>query len=94
MRIRFKSGEQRKFLDLVANRLNCVSVRGILERGFDISYDSLKSYYIERRLLPEGFFLDLCHLAKLEPKDFEVGYLDDNWGRVKGGKKSKREGRY
>jgi len=87
MRIKFNQGEQRKFLELVVEKLNCVSVRGILERGFDISYDSLKSYSIERRLLPEWFFKDLCHLAKLNPKDFDVEYLGDNWGQVKGGKK-------
>lgn len=88
MRIKFKSGEQRKFLDLVVIKLNCVSIRGILQFGFDISYDSLKSYYSERRLLPEDFFNDLCYISKLNPKDFNVKYLDDNWGRVKGGKKA------
>ena len=66
MRIRFRKGEQRKFLDLVVDRLNCVSLRGILERGFDISYDCLKSYYSERRLFPGDFFDDLCHLAKID----------------------------
>ena len=90
MRIKFKSGEQRKFLDLVVDRLNCVSLRGILERGFDISYDCLKSYYSERRLLPSDFFDDLCHLAKIDKTKLSVEYLGDNWGRVKGGKKSKR----
>jgi len=90
MRVKFKSGEQRKFLNLVVEKLNCVSIRGILERGFNISYDCLKNYYIERRLFPEWFFKDLCHLAKLNPNDFDVRYLGDNWGRVKGGKRSKR----
>ena len=90
MRVKFKSGEQRKFLDLVVEKLNCVSIRGILERGFDVSYNCLKNYYIERRLLPEWFFKDLCYLIKLNPNDFDVMYLEDNWGKVKGGKKSKR----
>ena len=90
MRIKFKQGEQRKFLDLIVIKLNCVSISGILERGFDISYDALKSYYSERRLLPNDFFNDLCHLSKLNPDDFDVEYMEDNWGRVKGGKISKR----
>ena len=90
MRVKFKSREQRKFLNLVVNRLNCVSVRGILQFGFDIPHASLKNYYTERRLLPKSFFDDLCHISKLNPKDFKVKYLQDNWGRVKGGKKSKR----
>jgi hypothetical protein len=30
MRIKFKKGNQRKFLKLVVKKLNCVSLRGIL----------------------------------------------------------------
>lgn len=90
MRVKFKSGEQRRFLNLVVGRLNCISIRGILQFGFNISYDSLKSYYIERRLLPEIFFRDLCHISKLNAQDFDVRYFEDNWGRVNGGKKGKR----
>jgi hypothetical protein len=89
MRVKFQKGEQRKFLDLVVSKLNCISVCGILQFGFDISYNSLKSYYSERRLLPEYFFKDLCHISKLNPRDFNINYLQDNWGRIKGGK-SKR----
>lgn len=52
-------------------------------------YESLKNYYTERRLLPKSFFDDLCYVSKLNQKDFNVKYLNDNWGKVKGGK-SKR----
>ena len=90
MRIKFRKGEQRKFLDLVVDRLNCISLRGILQFGFDISYDSLKSYYSERRLLPDSFFDDLCYISKINKKMLDFGYLDDNWGKIKGGRKSKR----
>ena len=89
MRVKFSKGEQRRFLNLVVDRLNCISIRGILQFGFDISYDCLKSYYIERRLMSRDFFEDLCHLAKLKSESFDVEYLEDNWGRVKGGKKGK-----
>tara|TARA_B100001971_G_C17904361_1_gene389605 strand:- start:292 stop:564 length:273 start_codon:yes stop_codon:yes gene_type:complete len=90
MRVKFKSGEQRKFLDLVISKLNCISLRGILQFGFDISYSSLKNYYTERRLLPQDFFKDLCYLAKINVNRLNVEYLKDNWGRVKGGKNGKR----
>jgi len=86
MRIKFQKGKQREFLNLVVNRLNCVSLRGILQFGFDISYNSLKNYHTERRLLPKEFFDDLCYVSKLNQKDLNVKYLEDNWGKVKGGK--------
>ena len=89
-RIFFHKGEQRKFLDLVVERLNCISVRGILQFGFDIPYSTLKNYYIERRLLPRGFFENLCYLAKIDIKSLKIQYIDFNWGQVKGGKINKR----
>jgi len=63
-RIRFKKGEQREFLNLVVEKLNCVSLRGILQFGFDVKYASLKSYYTERILLPGDFFEDLCRIGR------------------------------
>ena len=89
MRIKFKQGEQRKFLDLVVQRLNCTSLRRILQFGFDIKYDCLKNYYCERRLFPSDFFDDLCYLAKINKKNLNIIYLRDNWGRVNGGKKGR-----
>jgi len=90
-RIKFKAGKQREFLDLVVKRLNCVSVRGILQFGFDISYASLKSYYTERRLMPVDFFDSLCYLAKIDKKELDYEEIGDNWGQVKGGRLSKRK---
>lgn len=96
MRIRFKQGKQREFLRLVVNRLNCISLRGILQFGLDIKYDCLKSYYCERRLMEDSFFNDLCYLSKLNPKDFNIEFLKDNWGQRKSrkSKKSKKEWSY
>ena len=85
-RILFKKGKQREFLELVARRLNCVSIRGILQFGFNIPYSTLKNYYIERRLMPLGFFNDLCHIAKINIKELKIKYVDGNWGQVRGGK--------
>lgn len=93
MRVLFKKGEQRKFLDLAVNRLNCVSLRGLLQFGFNVSYSSLKNYYSERRLMKSDFFENLCYLSKISRNSLKVRYLSDNWGKIKGGKKSKRKAR-
>jgi hypothetical protein len=90
MRIKFKKGKQREFLNLAIKKLNCVSLRGILQFGLDASYDCLKNYYTERRLMNKDFFDDLCHLSKININDLKINYLEDNWGQVKGGKKGKR----
>ncbi|MEK6936390.1 MAG: hypothetical protein AABW67_06395 [Nanoarchaeota archaeon] len=86
MRILFRKGEQRKFLELVKTKLNCVSIRGILQFGSKVSYDCLKNYYDERRSIPEEFFNDLCYLAKLDSGKLKIKFVEDNWGQVKGGK--------
>jgi len=86
-RIKFKIGQQRKFFDLVIERLNSPSLRGLLQFGLKMNYQTLKSYYNENRTLPEDFFNDLCTLAKLEGKSLNVVYLKEHWGQVKGGKK-------
>lgn len=88
-RVLFSRGEQRKFLNLVVTKLNCISLRGILQFGFDIPYSTLKNYYIERRLLPVSFFENLCHLAKIDASHLKIKYVNGNWGQIKGGKKGK-----
>lgn len=90
MRVKFEKGKQREFLDLAINNLSCRSLRGLLQFGFDINYDSLKSYYTERRLMNKSFFDNLCHIAKIDLNSLEISLLDDNWGKIKGGKKSKK----
>ena len=91
MRIRFELGEQRKFLDLVVERLNAPSVRGILQFGFDVPYSTLKNYYNESRLLPEDLFDDLCEISRINKGDLEFEEVDENWGKIKGGKIGKRK---
>ena len=90
-RVKFGKGKQRDFLNLVINRLNVVSLRGLLQFGVDVRYSSLKNYYLERRFLPRSLFEDLLYLSKIDFKDVRVKYLNNNWGQVKGGKKSKRK---
>ncbi len=89
-RVKFDKGKQRKFLDDIVKRLNCVSLRSILQFGFNINYSSLKNYYTERRLLPRGFFENLCRIGKIELKDLNFEFIKGNFGQVKGGKRSKR----
>ncbi len=91
MRIRFEKGKQRKFLDLVIERLNALSLRGILQFGFDVPYSTLKNYYNELRLLSGDFFDDLCEVANISKADLEYEEVEENWGRVRGGKIGKRK---
>jgi hypothetical protein len=89
-RIRFEKMKQREFLDLVIEKLNSPSLRGILQFGFVVPYSTLKNYYNELRLLPEDFFRDICEVAKINDSELEFDIIDENWGKIKGGKKSKR----
>mgnify|MGYP001587958808 CR=1 FL=1 len=86
-RILFKKGKQKEFLEMVVSRLNCVSVRGILQFGLIVSYDCLKNYYCERRLIPVGLFKDLCHMAKIDKTKLKFKIVNGNWGQVKGGRR-------
>jgi len=90
-RVLFKSGEQRKFLDLIISQLGSISLRGILQFGFEVKYSSLKNYYTERRMIPKDFFEELCYLAKVSVEDLDVEYVAENIGQIKGGRVSKRK---
>ncbi len=89
-RILFGLGKQREFLNLVVEKLSCGSLRGILQFGFDMGYDSLKSYYTERRLLSKSFFDNLCYIAKININDLDYQVVNGKWGVIRGGMKSKR----
>lgn len=90
MRVRFGKGEQRKFLKKVLEESGCPSLRAFDQFGFDVPYSTLKNYYNESRLMEKGFFLRLCEFAGVDFKKMDVEYLDENWGRIKGGKKSRK----
>lgn len=91
MRIKFKKNEQKNFLDKVIHKISSPSLRGLLQFGIDTNYDSLKNYYTERRLLPEELFLELCHLAKINQSELMFEVLEENWGKIKGGKVTKKK---
>lgn len=89
MRVKFKKGEQRKFLKKVLEELNCPSLRALNQFGFEIPYSTLKNYFLEERLLPEQFFRDLCYISKINAETLGFELLEDNWGKVKGGRRFK-----
>lgn len=84
-RIKFRKGQQRKFLKSVLSKINCPSLRELINRGFDVPYSTLKNYYTEKRFLPENLFKDFCYVSKISPDSLNVLYLKDNWGQIKGG---------
>jgi len=90
MRIKFKKGFQKKFLQEVLLKINCPSLRELRKRGFEVSYSSLKNYFTERRNLSLELFEQLLEVSGLNKKDFDYEVLDDNFGQIKGGKKSRR----
>jgi len=85
MRVKFRRGEQRKFLKKVLDESNCPSLRTFLQFGFDVPYSTLKNYYNESRCLEKDFFLKLCEFIKVDFNMLDVKYMNDNWGQVKGG---------
>lgn len=87
MRVKFKKGKQREFLKKVLENLNCPSLRSLNQFGFNIPYSTLKNYFSEARNLPKEFFTDLCYMAKLNENEFEIEFLEDNFGQILGGKK-------
>ncbi|MEK6925990.1 MAG: hypothetical protein AABW50_01795 [Nanoarchaeota archaeon] len=82
MRVKFRKGKQREFLQKVLAETNCPSLRE-LSRRLEINYSTLKNYFAEDRLLPKNLF-DL--LYKISGVKANAGFLDDNWGQRKGGK--------
>jgi hypothetical protein len=88
-RIKFSKGYQRKFIQEVIVNVNSPSLRE-LARRLNINYSKFKNYFNEERCLSETLFNDLCYISKVNKEDFEVRYLDSNWGQVKGGRKSRK----
>ena len=89
MRVNFRHGKQRKFLQTVVENLNSPSLRGLIQFGFNVQYSALKNYHNETRLLPEKLFKDMCNLANINANTLKIKLIDENWGKVKGGKSKK-----
>lgn len=90
MRVKFSKGKQREFLKKVLEKTNCPSLRELINRGIDVNYSTLKNYYGEERLISEELFKELIVFSGLNEEDFEFELISENWGRVKGGKISRK----
>ena len=90
MRIKFKKGEQRKFIKRVIEKINCPSLRELINRGIEVNYSTLKNYYNEERLLSDKLFYELIEISELNKNELDFNIINENWGQVKGGKKSRR----
>lgn len=86
MRVKFTKGKQQIFIKKVIENTQSPSLRALTQFGLDVSYSSLKKYYLELRLLPLQLFEDMCKISNLNKENFRVVLVDDNWGQVKGGK--------
>lgn len=84
-RIKFKQGEQRKFIQKVLEKINCPSLRELGNR-LNLNYSTLKNYFVEERLISEELFNELIEVSVLNKKDFDIQVLDEHWGQSKGGK--------
>jgi len=87
MRVNFEKGKQKQFINEIMKIVNAPSL-GELARRVEINYSTFKNYFGGARLLPKELFDTLCDLAGL---NLEVSFVKNNWGQVKGGKRSKRK---
>ena len=69
-RVKFKKGEQREFIKKVLEKINCPSLRELINRGISVNYSTLKNYFSEDKTIPEGLFNELIELGGLNKKDF------------------------
>ena len=90
MRVKFSKGQQREFFKKVMETINCPSLRELINRGIDVNYSTLKNYYNEERLIPEYLFKELIGISGLNISYFKFELIEENWGKVKGGKISRR----
>lgn len=90
LRIQFEKGKQREFIKRVLNNINCPSLKELINRGIGVNYSTLKNYYTEERLITESLFNELIELGKLNKREFDFEMIEEYWGQVKGGKKSRR----
>lgn len=83
---------QRRFIDSVLAKIGAPSLRSLIERGFDVKYTTLKSYYQERRFLPLDFFNNLCLISRIDENNIDGMFelVGDSWGQKKGGERSRK----
>jgi hypothetical protein len=85
MRVKFRKGFQRKFIDKIIMNTNSPSLSKLIQFGLKVNYQTLKSYYNENRTLPEDLFNDLCILGKIDAENVKVRVIHEHWGQKLGG---------
>ena len=87
MRVKFARGKQREFIRKVMEKAMSPSLRKLEQYGISVNYQTLKSYYSENRTLPLTLFEDFCRLSGIDKNKLKIKLIDENWGKVKGGKR-------
>jgi len=87
MRVKFVLGNQREFLEKVMQEIGSPSLRE-LSRRLDVNYSTMKNYYVGLRLIPKELFDNLVLVSGVKG---DVNLIEDFWGQIKGGRKSKRK---
>jgi len=87
MRVKFRMGKQRKFINRVISKIYSPSLRALKQYGININYSTIKSYYAEIRTMPLELFENLCNLAGIDKKELDISFLNNNYGQIKGGKR-------
>jgi hypothetical protein len=90
MKVKFKKNKQREFIKKVIESSNSFSLRE-LARRLEVNYASLKNNFVERRLLGEDLFDQLCFVGEVDKNKFKVDFVEENWGQVLGGRCGKRK---
>ena len=86
MRIRFKDGELKNFINELIINEN-ITLRE-LSSVLSVNYSTMKNFYQETRTVPYNIIEDMCKKYRL---DFPYNQIEkellNNWGQIKGGKK-------
>ena len=89
MRTKFEKGKQRQFIKEVLISVNSPTLKDLSVR-LNISYSSIKKYFNELRLLPLDLFENLCSISNIKKDSLKIMFLENNFGQINGGKKSRR----
>lgn len=85
MRVKFNLGQQKLFLNYVMQK-NSWNLRELAERS-ETGYELIKKYHQEKCFISSDLFFKLSKLGKINSKNLDIELLDDNWGKIIGGKK-------
>lgn len=84
MRIKFEKEQQKFFLNYAMQKLNC-NLRELSER-IKVDYERMKKYHQEICFFEDKIFYKICKISGINFKKISFEKLENNWGKVKGGK--------